>query len=109
MLIRSLVTVLIVVSSFAVVTGQTPDLKKEEVDKTARATGGTGPETGDATSAAAGADLQYIITELAKDIGLNVLFDPESRLGNRKVKIELENLTSSAALYYVLIKERLAY
>ncbi len=36
-----------------------------------------------------GVDLQYIVKELAKDLDLNVLFDAESRLENRKIRIEL--------------------
>jgi hypothetical protein len=109
MLIRSLVTILIVVSSFILVTGQTPEVKKDDADKAARTTSGKALEALRDVPSAAGVDLEYVITELAKDMGLNVLFDPESRLENRKVKIELENLTSAAALYYVLMKEGLAF
>ena len=41
-----------------------------------------------------GVDLQYIVKELAKDLDLNVLFDAESRLENRRIRIELKNVTA---------------
>lgn len=57
----------------------------------------------------AGIDLQFIIKELAKDLDLNVLFDTESRLENRKVKIELKNVTSAKALDYIFMQESLFF
>jgi len=57
----------------------------------------------------AGIDLQFIIKELAKDLDLNVLFDTESRLENRKVKIELHNVTSARALDYIFLQEGLFF
>lgn len=57
----------------------------------------------------AGIDLQFIIKELAKDLDLNVLFDTESRLETRKVKIELKNVTSAKALDYIFMQESLFF
>lgn len=57
----------------------------------------------------AGIDLQFIIKELSKDLDLNVLFDTESRLENRKVKIELRNVTSAKALDYIFMQESLFF
>lgn len=56
-----------------------------------------------------GVDLQFLIKELAKDLDLNVLFDQESRLDNRKVKIELKNVTAAKALDYVFLQENLFF
>ncbi len=56
-----------------------------------------------------GVDLQYIVKELAKDLDLNVLFDTESRLDNRKVKIELKNVTAAKALDYIFLQENLFF
>ncbi|MFL6375067.1 MAG: secretin N-terminal domain-containing protein [Pyrinomonadaceae bacterium] len=56
-----------------------------------------------------GVDLQFIIKELARDLDLNVLFDSESRLENRKVKIELHNVTSAKALDYIFLQEGLFF
>lgn len=56
-----------------------------------------------------GVDLQFIIKELARDLDLNVLFDTESRLDTRKVKIELKNVTSARALDYIFLQEGLFF
>lgn len=56
-----------------------------------------------------GIDLQFIIKELARDLDLNVLFDTESRLETRKVKIELKNVTSAKALDYIFLQEGLFF
>lgn len=56
-----------------------------------------------------GVDLQYIVKELAKDLDLNVLFDSESRLDGRKVKIELRNVSSAKALDYIFLQENLFF
>ncbi len=56
-----------------------------------------------------GVDLQYIVKELAKDLDLNVLFDAESRLENRKIRIELKNVTSAKALDYIFLQENLFF
>lgn len=57
----------------------------------------------------AGIDLQFIVKELAKELDLNVLFDTESRLETRKVKIELKNVTSAKALDYIFLQEGLFF
>jgi general secretion pathway protein D len=54
-------------------------------------------------------DLQFLIKELAKDLDLNVLFDQESRLDNRKIKIELKNVTAAKALDYIFLQENLFF
>jgi general secretion pathway protein D len=57
-----------------------------------------------------GVDLIYLIRELAKDLDLNVLFDQESRLdNNRKIKIELKNVTAAKALDYIFLQENLFF
>jgi membrane-associated protease RseP (regulator of RpoE activity) len=106
-LIRSLASILIVVSSFVLVTGQTLDAKKEDADKTAKATA-VRPERQRDLPFPAGVDLQFLIKELAREMDLNVLFDPESRLdAPRKVRIELRNVTTAEALNFVLLQEGL--
>ena len=107
MLIRSLVSIVIVVSSFVLVNGQTPDVKKESAYKTAQTTGGRQLERLRDVPFPGGVDLQYIVKELAKDMDLNVLFDPESRLEARKVRIELKNVTAASALKLILLQEGL--
>ncbi len=57
----------------------------------------------------AGVPLQFIIKELAKELDLNVLFDTESRLESRNVKIELKNVTSAKALDYIFLQEGLFF
>lgn len=58
-----------------------------------------------------GVDLQFLIKELAKDLDLNILFDTESfRPGtNRKINIELKNVTAAKALDYVFLQEGLFF
>jgi general secretion pathway protein D len=56
-----------------------------------------------------GVDLQYIVKELAKDLDLNVLFDAESRLETRKIRIELRNVTAAKALDYIFLQENLFF
>ena len=107
MLIRSLATILIVVSSFILVTGQTPDAKKKDPDKAAKTTSGIRIEKPQDLSFSTGVNLQFLIKELAKEMDLNVLFDPESRLENRTTRIELKNVTTAEALNLVLLQEGL--
>jgi general secretion pathway protein D len=57
----------------------------------------------------AGVDLQWLIKELSKDLDLNVIFDTESRLDTRKVKIELKNVTAARALDYIFLQESLFF
>ncbi|HEX8638376.1 MAG TPA: secretin N-terminal domain-containing protein [Pyrinomonadaceae bacterium] len=58
-----------------------------------------------------GVDLQFIIKELAKDLDLNVLFDSESFRGgaDRKIRIELKNVTAAKALDYIFLQEGLFF
>jgi general secretion pathway protein D len=56
-----------------------------------------------------GVDLQFIVKELAKDLDLNVLFDTQSRLDSRKVKIELKGVTAAKALDYIFLQENLFF
>ncbi len=58
-----------------------------------------------------GVDLQYIIKELAKDLDLNVLFDEQTfRQGqDRKIKIELKNVSAAKALDYIFLQTNLFF
>ncbi|MGD9587931.1 MAG: secretin N-terminal domain-containing protein [Pyrinomonadaceae bacterium] len=56
-----------------------------------------------------GVNLQYIVKELARDLDLNVLFDVDSRLENRTVRIDLKNVTSAKALDYIFLQENLFF
>ncbi len=56
-----------------------------------------------------GVNLQFIVKELAKDLDLNVLFDAESRLEGRNVRIDLKNVTSAKALDYIFLQENLFF
>ena len=107
MLTRSLFSILIVVSSFVLATGQAPDVKNGNADKGGRATVEVRPEKKRDAPFPGGVDLQYLVKELARDIDLNVLFDPESRLEGRKVRIELKNVTAAQAINYILLQEGL--
>ena len=107
MLIRSLASILIVVSSFVLVTGQTPDVKKDDAEKGGKTAVGVRPVKIRDVPFPGGVDLQYILKEMAKDIDLNVLFDAESRLEARKIRIELKNVTAAQAISYILVQENL--
>lgn len=94
MLIRSLVLVLIVAFSFSLVAGQSQPVAPKQRD----------------LPFLSGVDLQFLIRELARDMGINVLFDSESfRVHGRKVFIELKNVTSFEALDYILLQEGLFF
>jgi len=61
-----------------------------------------------------GVDLQYLIKELAKDLDLNVLFDeqsfrPPGAGAERKIKIELKNVTAAKALDYIFLQTNLFF
>ena len=58
---------------------------------------------------AAGVDLKFIIKELAKDLDLNVLFDAESFRSEKKISIELRNVTAARALDYIFLQEGLFF
>jgi len=106
-LIRSLVSILIVASTFVLVRSQTPDTKKEAADKTAKTSNANGTEKLRDIPFPTGINLQFLIKELARDMDINVLFDTESRLEYRTVKIELKNVTVAAAIDYILLQEGL--
>lgn len=109
MLIRLLTSILIVASSFVIVTGQAPDAQKKDTDKAAKTSSTIGTQKLRDLPFPAGVDLQFVIKELARELDLNVLFDIESRLDYRKVKIELKNVTAAQALDYVLLQEGLVF
>jgi type II secretory pathway component GspD/PulD (secretin) len=54
-------------------------------------------------------DLQSIVRELARDLDLNVLFDTESRLEGRKIKIQLKGVSAAKALDYIFLQENLFF
>jgi len=56
-----------------------------------------------------GVDLQFLIRELSKSLDLNVLFDTDSRLEGKKIKIELKNVTAAKALDYIFLQEGLFF
>ncbi len=87
-------------------TGQTPDAKKS-AEKAAKTSSGTRTENLRDLPFPSGVNLQFLLKELAREIDLNVLFDSESRLDNRIVKIDLKNVTAAAALNYIFLQEGL--
>ena len=107
MLIRSLVSILIVASSFVLAAGQTLDAQKKDPDKAAKTSNAGGTEKLRDIPLPGGVNLQFLIKELARDMDLNVLFDPESRLEARSVRIELKNVTVAESLNYILLQEGL--
>lgn len=56
-----------------------------------------------------GIPLQQIVKDLARDLELNVLFDTESRLEGRIVRIDLKNVTAAKALDYIFLQENLFF
>lgn len=110
MLIRSLAIIIFVVSSFVIVTGQTPETPKTVTDPSSKTSGSTGTEKLRDLALPTGVDLQFIIKELARDIGINVLFDRES-FGSpgRKTFIDLKNVTAADALDYIFLQEGLYF
>lgn len=57
----------------------------------------------------AGTDLQTLIRDLASSLDLNVLFDTQTKLDGRKIKIELHNVTSAKGLDYIFLQEDLFF
>lgn len=102
-MLRPLTLFLIVSCSVAVVVGQTPDLKPNQSTDT------TSTERLRDIPFSNGVSLPFLIKELARDIDLNVLFDPESRLEVRTVRIELKNVTNAEAIKAILLQEGLMY
>ena len=107
MLIRSISSILIVVSSFVLVTGQAPDAPK--TDKVETPSTAAGVKKLRDIPFPAGVDLKFIIIELARELDLNVLFDVDSFRSPRKTHIELKNVTAAAALDYIFLQEGLVY
>jgi general secretion pathway protein D len=56
-----------------------------------------------------GVDLSWLIRELAKDLDLNVLFDEDTFRTERKIKIELKNVTAAKALDYLFMQTGLFF
>lgn len=56
-----------------------------------------------------GIPLQQIVKDLARDLDLNVLFDTESRLEGRIVRIDLKQVTAAKALDYIFLQENLFF
>ncbi|RMG00309.1 MAG: hypothetical protein D6735_13885 [Acidobacteria bacterium] len=54
-------------------------------------------------------ELTWLIKELAKELDLNVIFDSQSRLEGRRIKIELKNVTAAKALDYIFLQENLFF
>jgi len=103
MLSRSFILIAIVFSSLVLVTGQTPEAKKEDTAKTWQA-----GKLRDLPFPA-GVDLQFVIKELARDLDMNILFDPESFPAGYgfKTRIDLKNVKTREALDYILLQEGL--
>ena len=57
----------------------------------------------------AGIKVITIIRDLARSLDLNVLFDTESRLETRDIKIELKDVTAAKALDYIFLQENLFF
>ena len=109
MIIRTLATILVVASSFVLVRSQSPTPKSEPAEKSTETTDGARIEKRRDIPFPNGVDLQFLVKELARDMNLNVLFDAESRLDFRKVKIELKNVTPAEGLNSVLMQEGLGF
>lgn len=106
---RSLALVLILASSMVIAIGQTPEQGGEN-DKNAKITAGIGNQKLRDLPFPSGIDLQFIIKMLARDLDLNVVFDTDSfRSSGRKTYVDLRNVTSAAALDYILSQERLVF
>lgn len=103
MLVRSFACLLIAVSSFVFVRAQ------EGSEKTANTSSVNRSERRrDLPLAVNGIDLQFLIKELARDMGMNVVFDIESfRTPGRKTYIDLKNVSAREALQYLLAQEHL--
>jgi membrane-associated protease RseP (regulator of RpoE activity) len=101
-LAKSLAFVLFVVSSYAVAAGQPPAGGKE----TAKPATAAPVERVRDLAMPGGISLEFIIRELAQDMGVNVLFDPES-FRPRRTSVELKNVSGADALKYILVQERL--
>lgn len=105
-MIRSLTIFLVFGFVPVFVSGQVPDSQKKDSDKPAIPIGTKFRDLPFRN----GVELQFLIRELARDMGLNVLFDIDSfRVYGRKTFIELRNVTSAEALDYLCIQEHLQF
>jgi hypothetical protein len=108
--IKFLACVLILVSSFVIVSAQIPEGQKAEAAKPPAPSVSAGSNKLRDLPFPAGVDLQFIIKSLARDLDINVLFDVESfRTNGRKTFIDLKNVTAAEALDYILLQERLFF
>ncbi len=57
----------------------------------------------------AGIKLITIVRDLARSLDLNVLYDTQSRLETRDLKIELKDVTAAKALDYIFLQENLFF
>jgi len=104
-MLKLFVYLLILTTSFVTVAGQTPETKKDGAENVGKPSDATQRQR--SIPFPAGVNLQSIVRELAKDLDLNVLFDPESRLEARSVRIDLKDVTSAEAINYILLQEDL--
>lgn len=104
-MLKLFVYFLILTTSFVAVAGQTPETKIDSAENVAKPSDATQRQR--SIPFPAGVSLRYIVKELAKDLDLNVIFDADSRLENRTVRIDLQNVTSSEAIEYILLQEGL--
>jgi membrane-associated protease RseP (regulator of RpoE activity) len=95
--------IITIASCFVLATGQSPGIKKENAAKP----DGKQVERLRDIPFPNGVDTQFIIKELAREMDMNVLFDPESFRAPRKTAIELKNVTAAAAINYILLQEGL--
>lgn len=109
MFLKSLSSILIVTSAFVLATGQVPDVQKTDADKAAKTSSTAGTKKLRDLPLPGGVDLQFLIKELARDLDLNVLFDPDSFRAPRRTSIELKNVTVAAALDSIFLQEGLVY
>ena len=99
MSLKSFAIILAIFGSLVIVNGQTPD---------AQTPSPSNMKLRDLPFQA-GIDQQFLIRELARDLGLNVLFDPESFRVGRKTFLDLKNVTVARALDYVLLQDGLYF
>lgn len=99
MSLKSFAIILAIFGSLVIVNGQTPD---------AQTPSPSNMKLRDLPFQA-GIDQQFLIRELARDLGLNVLFDPESFRVSRKTFLDLKSVTAARALDYVLLQEGLYF
>lgn len=103
-MLRSVTCTLFILSSFGILSGQPPIAKSDQEANKPK----TAPlqPTRD-VPLPGGVNLVFLIKELAKDLNLNVLFDSDSRLEMRTVRIEVKNVSTAEALDYILLQENL--